>query len=167
MDNATVRRPRAVTAPAVSCTRVSRLSATATSAPSCVRRSAIAPLIPCAAPVTTATVCCQRLTSPQSIPSRLLARLVVKDQHPILQRTSRQGLLLHVVVLRIAPRLSITLAWEAGHSPRHIAGRKVLLVDKPACLHACILGTQPWGTLPYALGIHVVQDAAHECRDQV
>src|SRR5262245_37422097 len=156
MDNATVRRPRAVTALAVSCKRVSRLSATATSAPSCVRRSAITPLIPCAGPVTAATACCQRLASPPSIPSRLLARLVVKDQHPVLQLTSRQGLLLHVVVLRIAPRLSITLAWEAGHGPRHIAGRKVLLVDKPACLHAGILGTKPWGTLPYAFCIHVL-----------
>src|SRR5262245_22205130 len=120
-----------------------------------------------AAPVTKATLGCKRLASPSSIPRRLRARLVVKDQHPVLQRTSRQGLLLHVVVLCIAPRLAITLAWEAGHGPRHRAGRKVLLVDKPACLHAGILGTQPWGTLPYALGIHVVQDAAHECRDQV
>src|SRR5215472_2142993 len=137
------------------------------SAPSCARRSAIAPPMPRAAPVTTATVCCQRLASPPSSPSRFLARLVVKDQHPILQLTSWQGLLLKVVVLSIAPRLSITLAWEAGHGPRHIAGRKVLLVDKPAGLHAGILGTQPWGTLPDALSIHVMQDTAHECSDQV
>src|SRR5262245_20382529 len=57
-------------------------------------------------------------------PRRRLA--VVEDQRPVLERPVADHLPVSAVVLRVDPRLAITLLREAVHHALHVAGREAV-----------------------------------------